>query len=285
MKKKILLLGSAGMAGHLIKSYLQFRDNNLEIIDLARSSKFLIPSIEMDVSRFDALEEIIEISSFQYIINCVGLLSEKSNNNPDQAILVNSYLPRFLESLTAKTKTKIIHISTDCVFSGKKGDYLENDIKDGIDVYAKTKSLGEIINNKDLTIRTSIIGPELNPKGVGLFNWFINSKGTIKGYNNAYWSGVTTLELAKFIYKVIDKNNISGLIHLTNNIKISKYDILQILKSSYKKNDVIISKFSDYKVDKSIINTRKNLDFKIPSYEIMFNQMKNWTENTFRLKF
>ena len=180
MKKKILVLGSAGMAGHVLTKYLKYIDKNLEIIDLARSNKFVNPIIQMDITDFHLLEEIIQISSFDFIINCIGVLAEKSNNSPDKAILVNSYLPKFLESHTEKTKTKIIHISTDCVFSGKKGKYLENDFKDGMDFYAKSKGLGEIINKKDTTIRTSIIGPELNPNGVGLFNWFINFRATLR---------------------------------------------------------------------------------------------------------
>ncbi len=278
MKKKILVLGSAGMAGHVLKEYLKDIDKNLEIIDIARSNKFVNPIIQMDITDFHLLEEIIEISSFDFIINCVGVLAEKSNNSSDNAILVNSYLPKFLESLTEKTKTKIIHISTDCVFSGKKGNYLENEIKDGMDVYAKTKSLGEIINQKDVTIRTSIIGPELNPNGVGLFNWFIKSKGNIKGFSNAYWSGVTTLELAKFIYKIINKNNITGLIHFTNNIKISKFHILKILKHVYGKNELTITKCGNYITDKSLVNSRKEFDLEIPDYETMFQEMKNWSD-------
>lgn len=276
MRKKILVLGSAGMAGHVIMQYLRKFEDKLFITDIARSSKYISPSIQMDITNFNELEEIIEISSFDYIINCIGLLTEKSKDRIDNAILVNSYLPRFLESITSKSQTKIIQISTDCVFSGTRGGYFENDFKDGNDIYSKTKSLGEIINCKDITIRTSIIGPELNPDGVGLFNWFLKSEGEIKGFTNVYWSGVTTPELAKFIHRIIFGDKLVGLIHLTNNEKISKYKILKSLKKIFYKNNLKITKCNKYKFDKSIINSRNDLKYNLPTYETMFEEMKEW---------
>src|SRR5690606_27782525 len=108
----------------------------------------------------------------------------------------------------------LIHISTDCVFSGKKGDYIETDQKDGSSVYAQSKSLGEITGDNILTIRTSIIGPELKNNGIGLFHWFMSQQGQIQGYSNVFWNGVTTLELAKVIHRLINKQ-MDGLIHIT----------------------------------------------------------------------
>ena len=273
-KLKILLLGSAGMAGHIIKKELLKISDKFDIVDIARNSNYTRPTYEIDLRNFKSIETLINNHDFDYIINCSGILNKIAEDNPDEAILINSYLPHYLQKITQFKKAKIIQISTDCVFSGSKGNYLEKDLKDGVGYYAQTKALGELINNKDLTIRTSIIGPDLNTNGIGLFNWFIKQTGSIDGYCNAYWSGVTTLQLAKSIIKLIlEKNSISGVIHLTNNNKISKYDLLQIIKNIFELKNIHITKSDKYKIDKSLINTRNELILDIPSYEEMILEM------------
>lgn len=283
-KLKILLLGSAGMAGHVLKKELSKNSEQIELVDVARTCQFISPSIQMDVTNFVALGNLINDSNFDYIINSVGILNKTAEDNPDLAILINSYLPHFLESITKGTNTKVIHISTDCVFSGKIGSYVESDLKDGKGYYAQSKALGEIINNKDLTIRTSIIGPDLNPNGIGLFNWFINQKGKINGFTQVFWSGVTTIQLAKSIKEIIFSNNlITGLVHLTNNKKISKYDLLLLLKKNYGLNNIEIEKYNSYAVDKSLINTRNNIFTNVPNYEEMIIEMNKWMKiNNFK---
>jgi dTDP-4-dehydrorhamnose reductase len=275
--KKILLLGSAGMVGQILKVELQKLSDQIELIDIARNSKISKPKIQLDISDFAQLENIINKGNFDFIINCVGLLNSFAEDNPDQAILINSYLPHFLEKATSESITKVIHISTDCVFSGKSGGYIESDFKDGIGFYAQSKALGEIINSKDLTIRTSIIGPDLNGNGIGLFNWVLNQTGTINGYTNAYWSGVTTIQLANFIIENILRSTLlTGLIHLTNNIKISKYDLIMLIKNVFELKDIRIIKFHNYEVDKSFVNTRNDINLIVPSYLDMILEMKKW---------
>lgn len=275
--KKILLLGSAGMAGQILKVELTKRKDKIELVDIARSSQITTPTILLDVTKFDVLKDIIIDGKYDYIINCVGLLNRLSEKNPDQAILLNSYLPHYLEKLTTELSTKLIHISTDCVFSGIRGNYIESDFKDGIGFYAQSKALGEIINNKDLTIRTSIIGPDLNKNGLGLFSWVLNQKGTIYGYTNAFWSGVTTIQLANVIINfILSPSCPTGLIHLTNNTKISKYNLLRIIKDVFELNNIDIKENNNYIVDKSFINTRDDVNMNIPSYLDMINIMKDW---------
>jgi dTDP-4-dehydrorhamnose reductase len=276
-KLKILLLGSAGMAGHILKKELSKYVEQIELVDVARTNQFISPSIQMDVTDFVALADLINNSNFDYIINSVGILNKNAEDNPELSILINSYLPHFIESITKGTITKVIHISTDCVFSGKKGSYIESDLKDGIGYYAQTKALGEIVNNKDLTIRTSIIGPDLNPNGIGLFNWFINQKGTINGFTQVFWSGVTTIQLSKSIKEIIfSKNQITGLVHLTNSNKICKYDLLLMFKKIYGLNNIEIERSNSYAVDKSLINTRNDVFTNIPNYEDMIIEMNEW---------
>lgn len=279
MKIKVLLLGSAGMAGHIISAMLKDNSDAFELIDVARNSKFVTPRFTIDVTNFDQVGRLINDILPDYVINCVGILNKEAENNADIAILVNSYLPHFLEKQTKNTKTRVIHISTDCVFSGDKGGYDENAIKDGRGIYAESKALGEIFNEKDLTIRTSIIGPELNKRGIGLFNWFQQQTGEIFGYSEAIWSGVTTVQLAKVIIEIMLNYYVTGLIHLTNNTRISKFDLLNILKSEFDRNDITIIESTEYKVDKSLLNTREDLNFIVPSYRIMILEMHEWIKS------
>jgi dTDP-4-dehydrorhamnose reductase len=218
------------------------------------------------------------ISQFQpdFIINCIGILNEDAEQNIDKAILLNAYLPHFLERYTSNTHTKLIHISKDCVFSGKKGGYLENDFTDGKGFYAQSKSLGEVKNNKDITIRTSIIGPELKQNGIGLLDWFMKQSGEEKGYTHAIWNGVKTLELAKFIDSYLQEPVLSGIIHLTNNQPISKYDLLHEIKKVYELDQISIIPFADYTSDKSFLNTRIDFQYRVPDYPLMLAQLLSW---------
>lgn len=283
MKKiKVMLLGSAGMAGHVLKCELQKISDIIELVDVARSSELIRPKIEMDVTDFMGLKEIINEGDFDFIINCVGILNAFAEDNPDQAILVNAYFPHFLESITEKSSSRIIHLSTDCVFSGSKGDYIETDFKDGLGFYARSKGLGELHNDKDLTIRTSIIGPDLNQDGIGLFNWVINQEGVINGFSKAYWSGVTTIQLARSIIEfILQKDSPAGVVHLTNDEKISKFELLIMIQQVYKLSDIKIVKSKEYKTDKSIVNTRDDLTKTIPTYYQMIMEMKKWMDHNY----
>jgi dTDP-4-dehydrorhamnose reductase len=276
-KLKLLILGSAGMAGHIIKNYLSKFPETYDIFDVARSDIFTKPTFLLDVTDFNGLKNLIFSVKPDYIINCIGILNNTAEENPDLAIIINAYLPHFLEKETKNSKCKIIHISTDCVFSGLKGGYVENDIKDGFGFYAQSKALGELNNLKDLTIRTSIVGPELNSSGIGLLHWFLNQNKDIFGYTSAFWSGVTTLELAKFINVVLTRNlSLSGVFHLTNNKKIDKYTLLKLFQSSFEKSDLNINPNGKYIIDKSFINTCKNFIYSVSSYETMINDMRDY---------
>ena len=152
----------------------------------------------IDASNFDNIEKYIQKLKPKIIINCIGLLINQSNENLRKAIKINTLFPHFLDRLSFKYCYKLIHISTDCVFSGNKGDsYFENDFKDGIGNYSITKGLGEVINDRNLTLRTSVVGPELTNRNEELFNWFMSQTNDIDGFTNVYWSGVSTSELAK----------------------------------------------------------------------------------------
>jgi dTDP-4-dehydrorhamnose reductase len=276
MARKVIVLGANGMAGHILTVGLK-GDCAYEVISVARTKSVINPNVLMDISDFDSLATLIKNINADVIINCIGLLNKTAEDNSDQAILLNSYLPHFLESQTKNTNTKVIHISTDCVFSGEEGAYTEKSFKNGKGFYAQSKALGELENTKDLTFRTSIIGPELKINGIGLFHWFANQSGTINGYTNAYWTGVTTIELLNAIKTAITEN-LSGLYHLVNDCKISKFNLVTIFNEIFHKN-LIINPYLGYEVDKSLINTRSDFTFKVNSYEVMIYEMKNWIES------
>ena len=276
MKKKVIILGALGMAGHIMAQYLD-ETNEYEVFGLARTNDTKYIKKELDAQNFEELEKYFEEIKPDIVINCIGILVAKSNSDLTTAIMMNSYLPHFLSKLGTKLSYKLIHISTDCVFSGKNGGYKEDSFRDGDDNYARTKALGEVINDKDLTIRTSIIGPELKSNGTGLLHWFLNQNGTIGGYSKAFWSGVTTLELAKQTHEMI-KQDIKGLFQLCPNDKISKFDLLKLFAKIWEK-EIFIEENTKYSVDKSLICTRADFNYannQRPNFEQMLFEAKNW---------
>lgn len=272
--KKIFIIGAKGMAGHVINFYLK-ENTNYKVLNIARDSQFFPPDYEADVTDFAALEKILKIEKPDFVINGIGLLNQEAENNPDKAVLLNSYLPHFLAKKGAETGYRLIHISTDCVFSGKKGDYTEDSLKDGYGFYAQSKALGEVAYGDNTTLRTSIIGPELKQNGIGLFHWFMNQTGDISGYTEAYWTGVTTLELAKAITSLIAQP-VAGLYHLVNSEKISKFNLITLFKNVFETQNITIKQSSTYKIDKSLIKTNKNFNYEVPDYKTMILEMKDW---------
>ncbi|TDO77450.1 dTDP-4-dehydrorhamnose reductase [Flavobacterium chryseum] len=276
--KKVLVLGAKGMAGHVVLKLLP-QLGSYDVWGIARNIDESDRLINLDVKNTDKLSAIVASHNFDCIINCIGILNKEAEDNPDKAIWFNSYFPHFIESITRNTSTKVIHISTDCVFSGKMGAYTENDLKDGYGFYAQSKNLGELDNNKDLTLRTSIIGPEVNENGIGLFHWFMsqNNDVELKGFTHAFWSGITTIELTKTIHAAIEQN-ITGLIQITQKNKIDKYSLLQLFNTIFKSGLISIRPNSDYHVDKSMVSIRTDFNYKTPEYDAMLLEMKQWIE-------
>jgi len=274
---KILIVGSKGMAGHIIYNY--FKENsNFTIVDIARGTAFHTPTYQLDVTNFEALRHILIDEKPNFVINCIGVLNQYAENHPDNAILLNSYLPHFLAKNGNELNYKLIHISTDCVFSGKEGGYTEDSYKNGTGFYATTKALGEVAYGENITLRTSIIGPELKNNGIGLLDWFLNQKGDINGFSNAFWTGITTLELAKAILEAIHQD-ISGLHHLVNDKKVNKYELLNLFKKTFERSDINIISNSDYYVDKSLIRTNFDFNYQVADYEVMMQELKEWISN------
>lgn len=273
---KVLVLGGTGMAGHTIALY--FKESGHDVTIYSRKKINYCKNINGDITDFEKFKKVIIDGKYDAIINAVGILNQDAEKNKHTAVLLNSYLPHFLSDLTKNIETKIIHMSTDCVFSGNSGEYVESSFKDGKSFYDKTKALGELENSKDLTFRNSIIGPDINKNGIGLFNWFMKQENQINGFTKAIWTGVTTLTLAQAMEQALIEN-LTGLYNLVNNEKISKYELLNLFNKHIKNCKIEILPNESIIINKSLVNTRTDFSFQVPSYEVMVAEMKEWINN------
>lgn len=271
---KFLILGCNGMAGHMISIYLQERGH--KVIGFARKKSSVIKTVVGDARDIEFLKQTIEKGKYDVVVNAIGVLNQFAEGDHENAIFLNAYLPQYLAKITQGMSTKIIHMSTDCVFSGTKGNYTENDILDGRTFYDRSKALGELVDEKNVTLRNSIIGPDINATGIGLMNWFLQQENTVKGYTRAMWTGQTTLQLAKTIEKMADQK-IHGLFHMVPEDNISKYDLLVLLNKYIRSTPISIVEDEHFIVDKSLIRTNyEGFSEQIPGYEQQIQELGMW---------
>ena len=219
---KFFICGCNGIAGHTISLYLQEQGHEVYGFDL-QESKY-IKSFAGNAFDTETIARVIKEGHYDSVINCIGVLNQFAEQNHALATFLNSYFPHFLAKTTEGTDTQVIHMSTDCVFSGKRGSYTEEDFQDGTTFYDRSKALGELNDEKNITLRNSIVGPDINPKGIGLLNWFMQQKGEINGYTKAMWTGQTTLQLAKTM-EAAAKEKAHGLYNTVPDHSISKYEL------------------------------------------------------------
>ena len=270
---KILVLGGGGMAGHMLVDY--FRKVTPYSVFFTTRDPVQKDGLYLDVRDHLMVEKLVESVVPDVVINTVGILNQQAEINALEAYQVNAIFPNVLRDIVDKVKGKLIHISTDCVFLGDRGNYTEHDMPDGESVYAKTKALGEIIKDRHLTIRTSIVGPEIRNHGIGLYHWFMQQRGQIKGYTNVFWNGVTTLELAKAIDHLIHYP-LSGLLHLHAPEKVSKYELLKLFQEQFGHRLVNIVPDGKIKQDRSLVSTRNDFHYRVPVYTQMLSELYNW---------
>ena len=272
---KILILGSTGVLGKNLNLVLS-RKKNIEIFYISRKKNLKKHIYLNDFTNFYRLEKLITKIDPSHIINCLGITHFNNLYKfKKKTKLINTELPKFLSKYSLSKKIYLIHISTDCVFSGKKGFYSENSKKDSIDLYGLTKNKGEIKNHYTSTIRTSFIGPETN-SCTSLLNWFLKQKKQINGYNKAYFSGLTSLELSFIIYKYFLKEKFfyNYIVNVSGN-KISKFALLNKIALTFKKK-ILIKKFSDFKIDRTLNNSFfiKKTKYKVKSWNKMLLELK-----------
>ena len=275
---RIIVFGANGMAGHMVALYLQ--EQGHEVTGFVKRKNDMFLCIEGNAMDTKLVKEILAGGgeyNYDIIINCIGILNKAVDAKLAEGIYINSVLPHLLEECVSGTKTRVIHISSDCVFSGNTGHYRENSHPDAESYYGRTKALGELGYGNNLTIRTSIVGPELKKDGIGLFHWFMSQTGFVNGFTEVIWSGVTTLELAKAIDSAM-KQGLTGLYHLVNNTVISKYELLCLFNRYLNENRTVIHQNGSFINDKSLEDTRLELQHKIPSYEVMVQELAVWMQ-------
>lgn len=273
MKQKVLVLGASGMVGHVVSLYL--KEKGYQVVGCGRKQAAYIESVCLDILNFEQLKDIVLKNRFDVVINCAGILNTACEKNIGSAILINSYLPHFLDKLSKESKhIKIIHMSTDCVFSGHGGPYFEDSTADGTSIYDRTKALGEIQGTDHITFRNSVIGPDINLDGIGLFHWFMKQHGIIYGYQEVLWTGVSSITLARAMETAIDQN-VTGLYHLVNNTSISKFDLLNEFNTVFA-NGVEIKEDKKICSRKVLKNTREDFPFTVPSYHEMVLEIRDW---------
>ncbi|MBV1899524.1 MAG: SDR family oxidoreductase [Cycloclasticus sp.] len=280
---KVLVLGVTGMLGSAVFKQM-FNDSGYQVWGTLRSvsglkyfseraQEYLLSNI--DVLEQDSLVAVLCKVRPDVVINCVGLIKQLSDvDDPLFALPINTMLPHRLSKLCSLANARLIHISTDCVFNGRKGMYLEKDVSDAEDLYGKSKYIGELHDlPHTVTLRTSIIGHELN-SNASLVNWFLTQTGSVKGYKRAIFSGLTTVELANVIKElVIPNKNLQGLYHVSVE-PIDKYTLLNLIADVYGKK-IEIQADEQVQIDRSLDSSkfRRETGYKPPSWPQLIEKM------------
>ena len=273
-KLRVAVLGYTGMLGHMLTTRMEGkyelilcgRTKNSELIGVNEYINFNIDNLPVF---FNELEKC----NIDVIVNCIGVLVAESERDIKMAIKINSLLPHDLSEFGNSRGIKLIHISTDCVFSGKSNFfYSPEDAHNAEDPYGKTKSLGEAIDKNALVLRTSIIGPDIRENSQGLFNWVCsNNNKTIVGFRNVLWSGVTTLYLADTIIHYIENFKI-GLIQVSNNSSISKYSLIVLIDEIFQLSLDLVGKTE--KISSKCMLCSSTHDLPVPNYESMLTDLR-----------
>jgi dTDP-4-dehydrorhamnose reductase len=278
--KKVLVLGASGLLGNAVYRVLS-DSQQFKTIGTIRSNyykTFFSPRLAAnlacvtDLLDCNELEQLIQYIKPDIVINCLSI-GRPAPSNPEVILSILSVIPQRLALLCTKVKARLIQISSDGVFSGKRGDYSEDDLPDANDIYGIAKLLGEVNGENSVTLRTSIIGPELNGK-LGMFEWLLSQSGQCKGYTQALFSGLTTIELAQLIRDVvIPRAEIQGVLHIAST-PISKFDLLCLIAECYKL-DVEIIPDESIIIDRSLsgVKFKKLTGYSSPSWTDMISLM------------
>lgn len=256
---KVVILGGSGMLGHkVVQAFAPVA--RTVVTSRASLPPGLAPALEaisgVDVSRFEATERILETQRPDVVVNCIGIVKQLAEGrDPVASIEINSLFPHRVARACRSIGARLIHVSTDCVFSGRHGRYVEGDFPDASDLYGRTKLLGEVGDEGAITLRTSIVGREIRATS-GLVEWFLSNRGgVVEGYTEAIFSGLTTAELARVILRVArDHAGLAGVYHVSAE-PISKFDLLTLVNDAFRAN-VTIRASSEVRIDRSLDSSR-----------------------------
>jgi dTDP-4-dehydrorhamnose reductase len=270
-RTKVVVLGSCGLAGHMILDYLS-RIEHVEVVGIDRNPRSRFVQIRADAESSIRLLSVLKSVEPAVVVNCIGVLNAAADADLKRAILLNSYLPHELAAWGDDLGFKLIHLSTDSVFSGDSGGYTETAVPDGTTAYARTKALGEVQSGRHLTFRTSFIGPEIQTDGSGLLEWFLRQTGMVPGYAGVQWTGVTSLVLARAVEAAIT-SDVRGIYHLVPGASISKYRLLQEMAGAFDVHGIQIVRQESPHSRRTLICTRTDLGFRVPDYRSMLEEL------------
>ena len=283
--KTVLVLGASGMLGNaVLRLFAQSTGyHTLGTVRSDRAMRLLPQALHdallagVDVENFDSVARGIAQARPNVVINCVGVVKQLSEaDDPLTAIPINSLLPHRLARLCELANARLVHISTDCVFSGSKGGYLETDFPDANDLYGRSKYLGEVDYAHAVTLRTSIIGSELDGAR-SLLCWFLAQREPVRGFTKAVFSGLSTFELARVIRDfVLPDPSLRGLYHVSAE-PITKYDLLKLVAREYGKSTEI-TPCAEVAVDRSLDSTRFRsvTDYAPPPWPELVRRMREF---------
>lgn len=279
---RILILGGTGMLGHALWQHfsLHLKDT---FVTIRRSRKeyesyglFNGDNVmdSVDANDFVMLTDIMKRIKPDFILNCIGITKRrKEAEMAVQTISLNALFPHRLVEWGRNNSAKVVNFSTDCVFDGVEGNYTEDSRPNAKDMYGKTKALGEIKGENALTLRSSFIGTELGG-GTELLEWFLSQKGIVKGFKNAIYSGLTTIELSRIVENIlINYPRMIGLYNISSD-PINKYDLLMLIKEKMQLNMKIVPD-EIFHCDRSLDSSkfRKEFDYAPPSWDAMIDEL------------
>ena len=279
---RVLILGGDGMLGHRLLEELS-NDHEVAVTlrqDLKAYGGFGLFCAENSYDRTEArdtqrLVDVLAAARPQVVVNAIGIVKQReASRDVVQSLELNALLPHRLARLCQATGARLIHISTDCVFAGDRGGYREDDMADALDLYGQTKHLGEVDEPGCLTLRTSIIGLELSRKK-SLIEWYLAQSGTISGYTQAVFSGLTTWELARVIRMVIERHPaLHGIFQVVSQ-RISKYELLRRLTETLRRQDVSVLPDESFHCDRSLLGDRfaAATGYQAPSWDEMLGEL------------
>jgi len=264
------------MLGHVVATHLQ--ELGHDVMAVCRTGTIGHRCRNLDLDDRVHLRGLLAEFRPDWVVNAAGRLNREVDMAPARAISVNSVLPHLLAEWGADLGYRVLHISTDCVFSGRRGAYRVDEIPDATTKYGQSKALGELVNARDLTIRTSIVGPELSASGTGLMLWFMRQNGSVPGWERAIWTGLTTLELARIVEAVVaGRIAVTGLWQCVPPGPISKADLLGLFNAVFRRTPLAITRVEGEASDKSLINNHPRL-WSVPDYREMITQLHGWID-------
>jgi dTDP-4-dehydrorhamnose reductase len=279
---RVLVLGASGMLGHKVWQSVQrppFDSRAAVRSSPRRDTLALFPEDRVlagyDLTHTSAVAELLEQTRPEVVINCAGVVKQVDQaSDPVAQVEVNALLPHRLAALCEEYQCRLLHFSTDCVFSGERGAYREDDIPDARDLYGRAKMLGEVVGRRMLTIRSSIIGREIRTKH-GLLEWFLSQRGgRVKGFRHAVFSGLTTIEMARLVVRTLmEWPTLEGLYHVASR-PISKYNLLLKMRDILKV-EIGIDKEDDTACDRSLDGRRFSAatGYESPSWDEMLHEV------------